>query len=371
MTAPPLAIIAELTHRCPLRCLYCSNPLQLTTRPSELSTDEWTRVFAEAAQLGALHVHLTGGDPAARRDLAELVAAAHQAGLYTNLITSGVGLEEAKLQALVSSGLDHIQLSFQDCDPAAAKKIAGVEAHAHKVELAAVIRKLPVAFTVNIVVHRQNLDRLEEIIAFAEGLGPQRLEIANVQYYGWALLNRALLLPTRNQVERALFIIEVAQERLAGRMRIEFVLPDYYARFPKPCMGGWGRQLMVIDPAGRALPCHAAGVIPGLSFDDVRSHPLRWIWEESPAFMRFRGDAWMAEPCRSCPKKAQDFGGCRCQAFLIAGDPAATDPACSYSPYHRLLDPVLEAINSSVAGPVSRQPTAHYRVNGSGIRSVP
>ncbi len=264
----------------------------------------------------------------------------------------------------MNSGLDHIQLSFQDCDSTAAKAIAGAAAHAHKVELAAAIRRRPVAFTLNVVVHRQNLDRLEEIIAFAEELGPQRLEIANVQYYGWAWLNRESLLPTRNQVERALFIVDDAQERLAGEMRIEFVLPDYYARFPKPCMGGWGRQLMVIDPAGHALPCHAAGVISGLAFDNVRERSLRWLWEESPAFLRFRGDAWMTEPCRSCPRKAQDFGGCRCQAFLIAADAAATDPACSYSPHHHLLGAVLEPINSGGADPQSE--TACYRINSFG-----
>ena len=367
MPAPPLAIIAELTHRCPLRCLYCSNPLQLTARHAELSTEEWSRVFEQAAQLGVLHVHFSGGEPAARRDLHDLMAAAHRAGLYTNLITSGIGLDHARLESLMQSGLDHVQLSFQDFDRIAARRIAGVAAHAHKVDLAAVIRRLPVAFTVNVVVHRQNLDRLEEIIAFAEELGPQRLEIANVQYYGWALLNRDVLLPTRDQVDRSRAIVAVAQERLRDRIRIEFVLPDYYARYPKACMGGWGRQLMVIDPAGQALPCHAAGVIPGMSFDNVRAHPLRWIWEESPAFLRFRGDDWMAEPCRSCPKKTQDFGGCRCQAFLIAGDATVTDPACSLSPHRRLLDPVLERVNSGPVNAASLEDDARYRVNSPGV----
>ncbi len=351
MTAAPLALIAEVTHRCPLRCVYCSNPLELTVGKAELNTDEWARVFNEAAQFGVLHLHLTGGEPAARHDLEELAAAAHEAGLYTNLITSGLGLNERRIEALAVAGVDHVQLSFQDSDEVSANRIAGVPAHARKVALARAIRKMPVAFTVNLVVHRQNLDRLEEMIAFAEELGPQRLEIANVQYYGWALLNRALLLPTREQLERSRAIVAEAEERLRGRMRVEFVLPDYYARYPKACMGGWGQRLMLIDPTGRALPCHSASVIPGMGFDNVRDHSLRWLWEDSAAFRRFRGDEWMPEPCRSCARKEQDFGGCRCQAFLIAGNAAVTDPACSLAPQHHLFAPVLEHAN---AEPVQR-----------------
>ncbi len=351
MIAPPLALIAEVTHRCPLRCVYCSNPVQLAAARAELATVEWEQVFAEAAQLGVLHLHLTGGEPAARNDLRELVGAAHDSGLYVNLITSGIGLNPARLQALADAGLDHIQLSFQGSDAAAADHIAGAKAHARKVELASIIRALPVAFTVNLVVHRQNLDDLEAMIAFVEELGAQRLEIAHVQYYGWALLNRDVLLPTRAQLERSRAVVAAAEERLRGRMRIEFVLPDYYARYPKPCMGGWGRRLLLIDPAGQALPCHAAGVIPGLIFDNVRQQSLRWIWEESDAFQRFRDDEWMPEPCRSCAKKTEDFGGCRCQAFLLAGDAAVTDPACSLSPHHDLLQPVLARTNGADRAP--------------------
>ncbi len=351
MTTPPLALIAELTHRCPLRCVYCSNPLELAAAHGELSTAEWTRLFEEAAQLGVMHLHLTGGEPAARVDLEELTANAHQAGLYTNLITSGVGLSERRLEALASAGIDHVQLSFQDSEEISANRIAGVPVHARKVALAEAIRRLPVAFTVNLVVHRQNLDRLEEMIAFVEELGPQRVEIANVQYYGWALLNRAVLLPTREQVERSRAVVAEAEQRLKGRMRIEFVLPDYYARYPKACMGGWGRRLMLIDPAGRALPCHSAGVIPGMRFDSVRDHSLRWLWEESPSFRRFRGDEWMPELCRSCARREEDFGGCRCQAFLVAGDAAATDPACTLAPQHHLFTSVLERTNTA---PVQR-----------------
>ncbi len=303
----------------------------------ELATHDWTRVFQEARQLGVLHLHLTGGEPAARADLKELIQAAHVAGLYTNLITSGIGLNESRLAALVEAGLDHVQLSIQDATEDRANWIAGTKAHAHKIAFAGAVNKLRVAFTVNLVVHRQNLDHLEEMITFAEQLGPNRLEIAHTQYYGWALKNRAQLMPTCEQIEQCMSIVEAAQKRLSGKMRIDCVIPDYYARYPKACMGGWGRRLLLIDPAGQVLPCHAAGVIPDLTFDNVRDHSLEWIWNESAAFNRFRGEEWMQEPCRSCERRTEDFGGCRCQAFLLTGDVTATDPACSLSPLHHLV----------------------------------
>jgi pyrroloquinoline quinone biosynthesis protein E len=305
---------------------------------AELSTQDWVRVFQQARGLGIVHLHLTGGEPVARPDLKDLVEGAHSAGLYTNLITSGIGLPEARLGALVDAGLDHIQLSFQDSREEPANWIAGTKAHAHKVALAEVIRRFPIAFTVNLVVHRQNLDHLKEMIGFAEQLKPDRLEIAHAQYYGWALNNRDTLIPTGEQLENCLRIVEQAQERLSGRMRIDCVVPDYYARYPKACMGGWGRRLVLIDPSGQALPCHAAGGIPGLSFDNVREHSLDWIWRESLAFQRFRGEQWMPEPCRSCDRRTEDFGGCRCQAFLITGDANATDPVCTLAPTHHLIE---------------------------------
>jgi pyrroloquinoline quinone biosynthesis protein E len=351
MHSNPLALIAEITHRCPLHCVYCSNPLQLSDWSRELPSADWVRVFCEAADLGVLHLHLTGGEPLARPDLAELVSAAHAAGLYTNLITSGIGLSERRLAQLVDEGLDHIQLSFQNSRAEAADWIAGAKAHAHKIELARFIRKQRVAFTVNLVVHRQNLDHLEESIAFIEGLSPDRIEIAHVQYYGWALRNRAALMPTRAQVDNAVKIVALAQERLAGRVRIDSVLPDYYALYPKPCMGGWGRRLLLIDPEGRALPCHAAGVIPNLTFDNVREHELRWLWEESPAFQRYRGEDWMPEPCRSCDRRSEDFGGCRCQALLLTGEASATDPACSKSPLHHVVQEAVFEGDSNPAQP--------------------
>ena len=305
---------------------------------AELSAAYWVRVFQEAQQLGILHLHLTGGEPVARTDLKDLVEAAHAAGLYTNLITSGIGLPEVRLKALVDAGLDHIQLSFQDSQDGPANWIAGTKAHAHKITLSEVIRRFPIAFTVNLVVHRQNLDHLEEMIEFAEQLKPDRLEIAHAQYYGWALKNRDTLIPTRDQLENCMRIVEAAQERLSGRMRIDCVAPDYYARYPKACMGGWGQRLLLIDPSGNVLPCHAAGVIPGMSFNNVREHSLEWIWRESAAFQRFRGEQWMPEPCRSCERRAEDFGGCRCQAFLITGDANATDPVCTLAPTHHLIE---------------------------------
>jgi len=349
----PLALIAEVTHRCPLHCVYCSNPLQMTAAKAELATPDWVRVFQQAAKLGVLHLHLTGGEPLVRPDLTELVAAANRFGLYTNLITSGLGMTEPRLKELVGAGLDHIQLSFQDSQEESADWIAGTKAHARKVELSRIIQQQRVAFTVNLVVHRQNLDHLDETIRFLETLRPDRMEIAHVQYYGWALRNRATLMPTREQVDQALLIVAEAQKRTAGKIRIDSVIPDYYARYPKACMGGWGRQLVLIDPAGRALPCHAAGVIPGLSFDNVKDHSLEWIWKQSPAFQKFRGEDWMPEPCRSCDRRTEDFGGCRCQAMLLLGNAAATDPVCQLSPDHHVME---EALRTTQVLPVFAQP---------------
>jgi PqqA peptide cyclase len=342
----PLALIAEVTHRCPLHCVYCSNPMQLAGAQSELSTSEWTSVFQQAGRLGMLHAHFTGGEPLARTDLPELVSVARTAGLYTNLITSGIGLNDQRLAALMGAGLDHIQISFQDSREESANWIAGAKAHAHKIELSRAIRKYKVAFTVNLVVHRQNLDHLDEMIAFIEQLNADRVEIAHAQYYGWALANRAALMPTREQVEKGVAIVAEAEKRLAGRMRIDSVIPDYYAKYPKACMGGWGQKLMLINPSGKVLPCHAAEVLPQMSFENVRDRPLQWIWEESESFQRFRGESWMPEPCRSCDHRAEDFGGCRCQAFLLSGDAEATDPACSLAPKHSLVESAVRECNA-------------------------
>jgi PqqA peptide cyclase len=354
----PLALIAEVTHRCPLHCVYCSNPLEMTARNEELATADWLRVFREAAALGVLHLHLTGGEPLARPDLAEMIAGARDAKLYTNLITSGVGLSRERLQQLVDSGLDHIQLSFQDSEEGSANWIAGARVHAHKLELAKLIRGHRIAFTVNLVVHRQNIDHLEQMIVALEALRPDRMEIAHAQYYGWALKNRSALLPTKAQLDRALAVVAAAEERMLGRVRIDMVIPDYHARFPKACMGGWGRQLMLIDPAGRALPCHAAGVIPGMHFDNVREHGLGWIWGDSAAFQKFRGEDWMPEPCRTCDRRTEDFGGCRCQAFLLTGDATATDPVCELAPLHQIIEDAVreDAAKESAVSEIREAP---------------
>ncbi|MFZ0737035.1 MAG: pyrroloquinoline quinone biosynthesis protein PqqE [Candidatus Acidiferrales bacterium] len=362
----PLALIAEITHRCPLHCVYCSNPLEMNARREELSTEAWLSVFGQAGKLGTLQLDLTGGEPLARTDLTELIAGARSAKLYTNLITSGIGLTNDRLDALVKAGLDHIQLSFQDSQAAPANEIAGAAAHERKIAVAAEIRKHHIAFTLNLVVHRQNLDRLEEMIAMAECLGAHRLEIAHVQYYGWALENRDALLPSRAQVDRSLEIIHAAEERLRGRMRIEYVVPDYYARFPKACMGGWGRKLMLVQPSGQALPCHAAAVIPGLQFENVTEHPLEWIWQSSPSFRKFRGEDWMPEPCKSCERKTLDFGGCRCQAMLLAGDANLTDPVCSLAPSHGIVAAIVECAQAPQPLPqASQSPNWVYRINPS------
>jgi pyrroloquinoline quinone biosynthesis protein E len=355
MVNQPLALIAEITHRCPLHCVYCSNPLQMARTDAELSSEAWLGLLAQAGKLGMLHVHFTGGEPLARTDLTELIAGAHAAGLYSNLITSGIGLNEQRLRALAAAGLEHIQVSFQDSREEAANWIAGAKAHAHKIELARAIRKHKLAFTVNLVVHRQNLDHLEEMIAFIEQMSPDRVEIAHTQYYGWALVNRAALLPTRAQVQKAVEVVATAEKRLAGRIRFDSVVPDYYAKYPKACMGGWGRRLMLINPSGKVLPCHAAEVIPGLEFENAREKSLEWIWQESPSFRRFRGEGWMPQPCRTCDRRSEDFGGCRCQALLLTGDPGATDPACSLAPQHHIVEAALLEVNSerAVAAPIS------------------
>jgi pyrroloquinoline quinone biosynthesis protein E len=327
--------LAELTHRCPLGCPYCSNPLALDRREDELDTATWARVFAEAAALGVLQVHLSGGEPGARRDLLEITAAARGAGLYTNLITSAVGITARTLSALAEAGLDHVQISIQDSEPESADHIAGYQgAFARKRALATEVLRLRIPLTVNAVVHRANIERIDALIDLALALGAGRVEIAHVQYYGWALKNRAMLMPTPEQVARASHVIDELRTRHHGRIVIDAVVPDYYARYPKPCVGGWGRRSLNVTPAGKVLPCHAAESIPGLEFWNVRDHSLADIWAKSPAFNAFRGTAWMQAPCASCPRRELDFGGCRCQAFALLGDATATDPVCELSPNH-------------------------------------
>jgi pyrroloquinoline quinone biosynthesis protein E len=346
----PLALIAELTHRCPLHCVYCSNPLELEARNLELSTDDWTRVFQEAAALGVLQADFTGGEPLTRPDILDLVCAARAAGLYVNLITSGLPLDEPRLEALVQAGLDHFQLSFQGAREETANEISGTKAHAQKLRVLAWLKRQRVAVTLNFVIHRRNVDQLPEMLSLAESSSATRVEFANVQYYGWAFANRDALLPTREQLAQSIEFLKKAQTRLTGKIKVEYVVPDYYAKYPKPCMGGWARKLMLITPSGQALPCHAARVIPGLSFENVKDRSLRKIWEVSDAFQKFRGESWMQDPCKTCDRRALDFGGCRCQAFLLSADATATDPVCSLAPLRPRVDAILSEINAVGAG---------------------
>ena len=336
--SPPIGLLVELTHRCPLSCPHCSNPLALERPADELETGVWARVFKEAADLGALHVHLSGGEPTARRDIVELTRAASQAGLYTNLITSGIGVSETLLAGLVEAGLDHLQLSFQGTDVETNDRLGGYSGgYVKKRAVAEMTTRAGVPLTINAVIHRGNLHQVGAFIDLAVELGARRLEVAHTQYYGWALANRAALMPAKDKVEAAIALVEDARKRLSGILVIDMVVPDYYARYPKPCAGGWGRLAINVTPVGKVLPCHAAESIPGLEFWNVRDHSLGDIWRRNPAFNAFRGYEWMQEPCRSCERKAVDFGGCRCQAMALAGDARATDPACWKSPLHETI----------------------------------
>lgn len=333
----PLTLVAELTYACRLRCVYCSNPVEIGQRAERLSTADWLRVITEAEQLGVLQLHLTGGEPLLFPDLEALVRRAHDAQLYTNLITSGVPLERERLEALKAAGLDHLQLSFQAMSSENNLKIAGIDASSQKRQVAAWTKELGIALTVNIVLHRQNLAELEQLLALAEALEPHRIELANAQYLGWALLNREQLLPSAAQLSDARRLALAARERLLGKTDVLFVLPDYYADRPRACMQGWAQAYLVVTPDGLLLPCQAARDLPGLRFDDVRSAPLAELWESSAALNRFRGVAWQPEPCRSCAHRERDLGGCRCQAFQLSGDVAGVDPTCQLAPAHHLI----------------------------------
>jgi PqqA peptide cyclase len=340
---PPASLLAEVTHRCPLHCLYCSNPLELTRREAELPTETWLRVLDEAADLGVLQVHLSGGEPLARADLSALVERAARLQMYVNLITSGVGLSRARTQSLRDAGLGAVQLSIQAADAEVSRLIAGGEFREQKMAAARYVREAGVSLSVNVVLHRHNLSQVTALLDLATALGAERVELANAQYYGWALRNRTSLLPTREMLRRAEDDVAQYRRRSGTAMEILWIVPDYYAEFPKPCMNGWGRLFLTIAPDGRALPCPVASVLPSLAFPAVTAQSLRSIWYESVAFNRFRGFDWMPDPCRSCPRRFEDFGGCRCQAYLLTGEAAVTDPVCIYSPHHALVTDAVGA----------------------------
>ncbi|KZB83967.1 pyrroloquinoline quinone biosynthesis protein PqqE [Amycolatopsis regifaucium] len=339
--APPLGMLAELTHRCPLHCPYCSNPVELLAREDELSTEEWLSVLTQARELGVLQVHMSGGEPLARPDLPILVEHATKLGCYVNLVTSGLGLTESRLDDLVERGIAHIQLSVQGATAERANRLAGARAHDRKLVVAELIKKAGLPLSVNVVLHRQNHDQLAGIIELAEKMGADRLELANTQYYGWALRNRDALMPTRRQLDDAEPIVRAATERLRGSMEIIYVVADYYEQYPKPCMYGWGARQLTVAPDGNVLPCPASTAIETLELDNVRTMPLARIWYESSSFNAYRGEDWMPETCGTCERRSIDFGGCRCQAFQLTGDAAATDPVCSRSPHRDVVDLIL------------------------------
>ena len=334
---PPLWLLLELTYRCPLHCVFCYNPTDFARTGAELATADWLRVLREARALGAVQLGLSGGEPLVREDLEEIVAEAHALGFYVNLITSGVGLTRTRIAALKAAGLDHIQLSFQDSTREMNDFLSSTRTFELKAQVAALIREYGYPMVLNVVLHRLNIDHVGAILDMAEAFGAQYVELANTQYYGWAWLNREELLPSRAQLERAEATTQRFRERVGGRMRIYFVVPDYFETRPKPCMNGLGSVFLAIAPDGTAMPCHAARMLPGLDLPSVQASDIRSIWCESAAFNRCRGEAWMKEPCRSCPERSKDFGGCRCQAYLLTGDPDNTDPVCDLSPQHALV----------------------------------
>jgi pyrroloquinoline quinone biosynthesis protein E len=358
--SPPLWLLAEVSYRCPLHCVYCSNPVDYTSFGPELSTDDWLRVLREGRELGATQLGFSGGEPLVRDDLEVLVAEARRLGYYSNLITSGVGLNERRIAAFKEGGLDHIQVSFQDSTRELNDFLSSTRTFELKQRVARLVKQYDYPMVLNVVLHRLNIDHVGQILAMAEELGAEYVELANTQYYGWAYLNRDRLLPSREQLARAEAVTNAFRARVGSRMKIYFVVPDYHERRPKPCMNGWGSVFLNLTADGLALPCHEARMLPGLEFPNVRERSLRWIWYDSPAFNRYRGDEWMKEPCRSCPEKAKDYGGCRCQAYLLTGDPANADPVCDKSPEHALVTQAVERADR-VAAAAEAAPVIFFR----------
>lgn len=339
----PWALLAELTHACPLHCPYCSNPLELQSRSRELATGDWQDLMRQAGDFGVVHTHLSGGEPLLRPDLEAIVTAAESAGIYTQLVTSGTGLDEARLGALTAAGLRSVQLSVQHADPAASDRIAGRRSFAAKERAAALVRAAGLPLGLNVVLHRDNLDAVDAIVELGLAWGVDRIELANAQFYGWGLLNRTALLPSADQLARARDAVDRWRTRLGGQPDLVWVVPDYFDGVAKRCMGGWGAVSLTVTPDGTVLPCPAAATLPGLDAPNIRDHTLEWIWDRSPAFNRYRGTAWMSDTCRSCARRDEDFGGCRCQAFALTGDAARTDPACGLSPDHGLVRAFTQA----------------------------
>jgi pyrroloquinoline quinone biosynthesis protein E len=368
---PPLWLLLELTFRCPLHCVFCYNPTDFARTGPELDTETWFRVLREARELGAVQLGLSGGEPLARDDLELIIAEAHRLGFYVNLITSGVGLNEPRIAAMKAAGLDHIQLSFQDSTRQMNDFLSSTRTFELKSKVAALIKKYDYPMVLNVVLHRLNIDHVEEILAMAERLGAEYVELANTQYYGWAWQNREQLMPSRAQLERAEAVTNRYRERLGRPMKIYFVVPDYFERRPKKCMNGLGSVFLTVTPDGTALPCHAARMLPGFDFPNVRSLSMSQIWRDSEAFRHFRGDSWMKEPCRSCPEKAHDLGGCRCQAYLLTGDAANADPVCDKSPYHHLITEAVARADGRASAPPAAQAPLLFRSPENSIKLHP
>ena len=358
--SPPLWLLAEVTYRCPLHCVYCSNPVDYASYGAELATDDWLRVLREGRELGATQLGFSGGEPLVRDDLEVLVAEARRLGYYSNLITSGIGLNERRIAALKDGGLDHIQLSFQDSTREINDFLSSTRTFELKRRIAKLIKQHDFPMVLNVVLHRLNIDHVGALLDMAVELEAEYVELANTQYYGWAYLNRDQLLPSREQLQRAEEVVNRFRERVGNRMKIYFVVPDYHERRPKACMNGWGAVFLCLTADGLALPCHEARMLPGLEFPSVRDRSLRWIWYDSPAFNRYRGDEWMKEPCRSCPEKVKDYGGCRCQAYLLTGDPANADPVCDKSPQHAIVTQAVERAEQARV-PVDTKPVLFFR----------
>jgi pyrroloquinoline quinone biosynthesis protein E len=345
----PLWLLAELTYACPLQCPYCSNPVDFSKQGKELDTETWLRVLREARVMGASQLGLSGGEPLLRRDLETIIAEGRKLGYYSNLITSSIGMDEARVEAFKEAGLDHIQISFQASSQQLNDYLGGTRTFERKQEMARAVKRHGYPMVLNVVLHRHNIDQLEQILEMATALDADYVELANTQYYGWALHNREQLLPTREQLQTAEAIANQYRERLKGQMKIYYIIPDYYEDRPKACMNGWGNVFLTVTPDGTALPCHAARQLPGIEFPNVRGASVEWIWRDSPAFNRFRGFDWMKEPCRSCPEKTKDLGGCRCQAYMLTGDAANADPVCSKSPHHNVVLEAVKHANSPAA----------------------
>lgn len=357
----PLWLVVELTYKCPLQCPWCSNPVDFHKYRNELSTEEWKAVLAEGRRLGSLQLGFTGGEPMLRKDLEELVEYADKIGYYTNLITSGVGLTTERLRALKKAGLKQVQLSIQACDSELNEKLVGLDVFDHKIAIAREIKAAGLPMVLNIPVSRYNIDFTTEFIDLAADLGVEYVEFANLQYYNWALLNRSELIPTREQLERSEAAVAEARARLGKKLTIYFVVPDYFDQRPKACMNGWGAIHLTIAPDGTALPCQEARLIKGIEFPNVKTHGLEWSWKHSPGFNKFRGDSWMKDPCRSCDERDKDFGGCRCQAFLLTGDAANTDPVCAKSPHRHLIDDILKCSGVRESGCGKKLVMRHHR----------